>query len=71
MTRLRTVRTLTRYNAWADKLIFDAVAKLPEGEATKPRPSLFRIFVHTLNHVIDLIHRLRILRYSSGMFRSI
>ena len=26
---------LTRYNAWANKLIFDAVAALPEGEATK------------------------------------
>jgi uncharacterized damage-inducible protein DinB len=48
---------LTRYNAWADRLIFDAVAKLPDGEATKPRPSLFKNLVHTLNHnyVIDLI----------------
>jgi uncharacterized damage-inducible protein DinB len=51
------VRTLTRYNAWADNLIFDAVAGLPEGEATKPRQSLFKDIVHTLNHiyVIDLI----------------
>src|SRR5512147_291341 len=54
---MNNVRTLTRYNAWADKLIFDAVAGLPEGEATKPRQSLFRDIVHTLNHiyVIDLI----------------
>lgn len=51
------IRTLTRYNAWADKSIFDAVAKLPQGEATKPRRSLFKDIVHTLNHiyVIDLI----------------
>jgi uncharacterized damage-inducible protein DinB len=57
MTTLRTARMLTRYNAWADNLIFDAVAKLPDGEATKPRHSLFKNFVHTLNHnyVIDLI----------------
>lgn len=57
MTILRTVRMLTRYNAWANKLIFDAVAKLPDGEATKPRRSLFKNFVHTLNHnyIIDLI----------------
>lgn len=48
---------LTRYNAWANELIFEAVARLPEGEATKPRPTLFRNMVHTLNHnhVIDLI----------------
>ncbi|MBI3374909.1 MAG: DinB family protein [Betaproteobacteria bacterium] len=57
MPTRRTVRMLTRYNAWADGLIFDAVAKLPDGEATKPRPSLFKNIVHTLNHnyVIDLI----------------
>ena len=50
-------RTLTRYNAWANVLIFDAVAALPEGEATKPRRSVFRNMVHTLNHnyVIDRI----------------
>ena len=52
-----TARMLARYNAWANKLIFDAVAALPEGEATKERKSLFRNMVHTLNHnyVIDRI----------------
>jgi uncharacterized damage-inducible protein DinB len=50
-------RTLTRYNAWANELIFAAVAALPEGEALKPRRSVFRNMVHTLNHnyVIDRI----------------
>jgi uncharacterized damage-inducible protein DinB len=48
---------LTRYNAWANRQIFDAVAALPDGEATRERPSLFRNMVHTLNHnyVIDRI----------------
>ena len=48
---------LARYNAWANKLIFDAVAALPGGEATKERQTLFTNMVHTLNHnyVIDLI----------------
>ena len=52
-----TVRTLTRYNRWANKLIFDATFKLPEGEATKPRQTLFKNIVHSLNHnyVIDRI----------------
>ncbi len=48
---LRTARMLTRYNAWADEVIFEAVAKLPEGEATKPRQSIFKNMLHTLNHI--------------------
>jgi uncharacterized damage-inducible protein DinB len=53
----KTARMLTRYNAWANKLMFDAVAALPAGEDVKPRTSLFRNMVHTLNHnyVIDRI----------------
>jgi uncharacterized damage-inducible protein DinB len=53
----QAIRTLTRYNAWANKLIFDAVAALPAGEATKERPTLFKNMVNTLNHlyVVDLI----------------
>jgi len=48
---------LARYNAWANKLIFEAVAALPAGEATKQRQTLFKNMVHTLNHnyVIDRI----------------
>jgi len=57
MITARTARTLTRYNSWADELIFGAVAKLPAGEATKTRTTLFKNMVHTLNHiyVIDRI----------------
>jgi uncharacterized damage-inducible protein DinB len=48
---------LTRYNAWSNRLMFDAVAALPPGEAVKERKSLFKNMVHTLNHnyVIDAI----------------
>jgi uncharacterized damage-inducible protein DinB len=48
---------LARYNAWANRAMFEAVAALPDGEATRPRPTLFRNMVHTLNHnyVIGLI----------------
>jgi len=53
----RDARMLSRYNAWANQRIFDAVAALPEGEAVKPRRSLFKNIVHMLNHnyVIDRI----------------
>src|SRR5437870_11291145 len=57
MSTLRNARMLSRYNAWANRIFFDAVAALPEGEAVKPRTTLFRNIVHTLNHnlVIDRI----------------
>ena len=57
MTAGDNARMLARYNAWANRLIFDAVAQLPAGEATRERRTLFRNMVHTLNHnyVIDLI----------------
>lgn len=53
------LRTLTRYNAWADALFFAALEALPEGEATKKRTTRFGNMVHTLNHiyVIDCIFK--------------
>lgn len=52
-----TANTLADYNAWANRIIFDAVAALPAGEATKERVSLFKNMVLTLNHlyVTDVI----------------
>ncbi len=57
-----TLQILTRYNAWANKTIFDAVQALPEGEASKERPTLFKTMINTLNHlyVVDLIWRAHI-----------
>jgi len=57
MKAIDTVRMLARYNAWANKTLFEAVAALPAGEATKERPTLFKNMVNTLNHlyVVDLI----------------
>jgi len=59
MMSTRTARMLTRYNAWANRTLFDGVAALPPGEATKERQSLFKSIVKTLNHlyVVDLIWR--------------
>ena len=61
-------RTLTRYNAWANERLFAAVAALPEGEATRPRRSVFKSMVHTLNHnyVIDRIFQAHLEGRSHG-----
>ena len=57
MLTAETARMLARYKAWSNRVMFDAVAALPPGEAEKPRTSLFKNMVHTLNHnyVIDRI----------------
>jgi uncharacterized damage-inducible protein DinB len=68
MTTLRAARMLTRYNAWANELMFNAVAQLPPGEAMRQRCSLFPSIVHTLNHnyVIDLIFQAHLLGREHG-----
>jgi uncharacterized damage-inducible protein DinB len=68
MTTIRNARMLTRYNAWANQLMFNAVAQLPLAEATRPRASLFPNIVHTLNHnyVIDLIFQAHLLGREHG-----
>lgn len=52
-----SLNMMARYKQWANKVMFDAVAALPAEEIAKPRPSLFKNMVHTLNHnyVIDRI----------------
>ena len=63
-----TAAMLARYNQWANRVIFDAVAALPPGEPEKPRTSLFRNMVHTLNHnyVIDRIFQAHLEGRSHG-----
>ena len=57
MITKKTAGMLARYNAWANRVMFDALAALPPGEAEKPRTTLFSNMVHSMNHnyVIDRI----------------
>ena len=45
------LKSLMRYKAWANELVFAAVAKLPEAELTAPRRIVFGSMLRTLNHV--------------------
>lgn len=69
MTTTDTIQMMTRYNAWANKAIFEAVAALPGSEAIKERPTLFKNIVNTLNHlhVVDLIWQAHIERRDHGI----
>jgi uncharacterized damage-inducible protein DinB len=50
MTDSEILRTMARYNQWANRDLFAAVRTLPQGEATKHRPTLFKNILKTLNH---------------------
>jgi uncharacterized damage-inducible protein DinB len=45
------LKTLMRYKAWANELMFAAAGKLPEAELTAPRKIVFGSLLRTLNHV--------------------
>ncbi len=44
--------TLARYNAWANRRLYDACSKLSEHEHLKPRPAFFGSIHATLNHLM-------------------
>jgi uncharacterized damage-inducible protein DinB len=50
---------LSRYAAWANDRLYEALAALPERELTKPHPIVFGSILRTLNHVyvMDLAWR--------------
>ena len=50
MTDSEILKTMARYNQWANRELFAAVRTLPEGEAAKPRRILFKTILNTLNH---------------------
>jgi len=54
---IRNLRMLTRYTAWANARLFDALARLPAGAAAAPRSTGFGTMVSTLSHawVVDRI----------------
>jgi len=50
MTDSEILKTMARYNQWANRELFAAVRTLPEGEAGKQRRILFKTILNTLNH---------------------
>lgn len=52
-----TAVLLARYNAWADRVLFEAVAGLPEGAVYRKSTTLFGSMLGILNHnyQVDLI----------------
>ena len=59
MSLIKTIKMLTEYKAWANKITFSKVGTLPEAELTKERKTRFKNIINTLNHVhvIDSIFK--------------
>ncbi|RUL71116.1 DinB family protein [Dyella choica] len=51
MSQLRHLQMLMRYRAWADRLLFQTLANLPETSLTATQPIVFGNLLRTLNHV--------------------
>ena len=51
---MSTLGSLVRYKAWANDLIFAALAKLPETELSAPRPIVFGSILRTMNHTYSM-----------------
>lgn len=51
---MNALQKLTRYKAWANELLFEAAAKLPESALLAPQPIVFGSLLRTLNHVLAM-----------------
>jgi uncharacterized damage-inducible protein DinB len=51
MSQAQHLQMLTRYKAWADRLLFQSLAALPEAVLTDHQPIVFGSLLRTLNHV--------------------
>ena len=57
-----TFEKLARYNAWANRRIYDSCAALSPGALTEDRRGFFKSILGTLNHILlaDRIYRQRL-----------
>lgn len=66
---MNSMRTLTRYKAWADDVFLSVVATLPEAELVAPRPIVFGSLIRTLNHsyAMDFVWQCHLLGKPHGL----
>ena len=51
MSQFRYLQMLTRYRAWADRLLYQSLTALPESALVREQPVVFGSILRTLNHV--------------------
>jgi uncharacterized damage-inducible protein DinB len=57
MSQLRQLQMLTRYRAWADRLLYQSLAAMPADALIREQPIVFGSILRTLNHAhcMDLV----------------
>ncbi|MEO8839159.1 MAG: DinB family protein [Herbaspirillum sp.] len=65
---MTNVQTLTRYKAWADKLLLSTISQLSENQLVAPQPIVFGNLLRTLHHVyvIDRVWQAHLLGEAHG-----
>lgn len=68
MSQLCQLQMLTRYRRWANRLLFQALAPMPEVALAAPQPIVFGSLLRTLNHVhcMDLVWQAHLLGVPHG-----
>jgi uncharacterized damage-inducible protein DinB len=51
MSQLQYLKMLTRYRAWADRLLYQSLELLPEDALTRAQPIIFGSLLRTLHHL--------------------
>jgi uncharacterized damage-inducible protein DinB len=51
MSQVAHLQLLTRYRAWADRLLYQSLAALPDSDLTREQPIVFGSILRTLHHV--------------------
>ncbi|WP_238295365.1 DinB family protein [Caballeronia novacaledonica] len=71
MINTQTACVLAKYKTWADDLLFETIGQLPPTEVVKPRQTLFRSIISTLNHnyLVDLIWKAHLLQQCHAFTR--
>lgn len=57
MSQLHHLQMLTRYRKWADRLLYQSLAAVPEQALSEPQPIIFGSLLRTLHHTycMDLV----------------
>ncbi|OYY57773.1 MAG: damage-inducible protein DinB [Polynucleobacter sp. 24-46-87] len=68
MSATRNIRMLTRYNRWANDMVFNAMIQLPSEDVYRKRAAAFGGMIFTLAHVniVDQIWRSHLLGIEHG-----
>ena len=66
---MNELQKLVRYKAWANDVLFEAIAAMPDAALVAPQPIVFGSLARTLNHVLamDFVWQCHLLGKAHGL----